>query len=94
MDIGTKLEHMLRHLKNAEPTLEHWIEFGDVGRSSEVHGILLNSGALNKDMIHMVDGLVLVVHFLAKHCGAQEKRIAKLEHQGTSDAHRARQGTR
>jgi hypothetical protein len=80
MDMGTKLEHALRHLKNAEPEIEHWMEFGDVGRSTEVHEILLNSIALNKDVIHMVDGLVLAVHFLAKKCAAQEKRIAKLEH--------------
>jgi hypothetical protein len=79
MDMGTKLEHTLRHLKNAEPRIEHWMEFGDVGRSTEVHGILLNSGALNKDMRHMVNGLVVAVHLLAKTCDALQRRIAELE---------------
>jgi hypothetical protein len=79
MDMGTKLEHALRHLKNAEPEIEHWMEFGDLGRSTEVYGVLLNSGALNKDMRGMVDGLVVAVHLLAKTCAAQEKRIARLE---------------
>lgn len=55
MDMGTKLEHALRHLKHAEPEIEHWMEFGDLGRSTEVYGVLLNSGALNKDMRHMVN---------------------------------------
>jgi hypothetical protein len=85
MDMGTKLEHVLRHLKNAEPALEHWMEFGDVGRSTEVYGVLLNSGALNRDERHMVDGLVVAVHFLAKTCAAQEKRIARLENRGRTD---------
>jgi hypothetical protein len=57
MDMGTKLEHVLRHLKNAEPAIEHWQEFGDVGRSAEASGVLLNSGWLNNDVRHMVDGL-------------------------------------
>jgi hypothetical protein len=79
MDMGTKLEHTLRQLKNAEPALEHWIEFGNVGRSDEVSGVLLNSGALNKDLRHMVDGLVVAVHLLAKTCAALQRRIAELE---------------
>ena len=79
MDMGTKLEHTLRHLKNAEPALEHWMEFGDVGRSTEVYGVLLNSGALNKDMRHMVDGLVVAVHLLTKTCAALSGRITELE---------------
>jgi hypothetical protein len=84
MDMGTILEHALRHLKNAEPALEHWMEFCDVGRSTEVYGILLNSGALNKDMQHMVDGLVVAVHLLAKTCTALERRIARLEDDQTA----------
>jgi hypothetical protein len=28
MDMGMKLEHVLRHLKNAELAIEHWQEFG------------------------------------------------------------------
>lgn len=89
MDMGTKLEHVLRHLKNAEPAIEHWMEFGDVGRSTEVYGVLLNSGALNKDLLHMVNGLVVAVHLLAKTCAAQEKRITGLENAGRRDDSRA-----
>jgi hypothetical protein len=79
MDMATKLEHTLRHLKNAEPAVEHWMEFGDVGRCTELPGVLLNSGALNKDLPHMVDGLVWAVHLLAKTCAALERRIEELE---------------
>ena len=32
MDMGMKLELVLRHLKNAEPTIEHWQTLGDFGR--------------------------------------------------------------
>jgi hypothetical protein len=78
MDTGTKLEHVLRHLKNAEPTLENWMEFGDVGRSTEVFGVLLNSGALNNDLRHMVDGLVVAVYLLTKKCVALEKARADM----------------
>lgn len=83
MDMGMKLEHVLRHLKNAEPAIEHWMEFGDIGRCTEASGVLLNSGWLSKDVRHLVDGLVLAVHLLAKTCAAQEKRIAGLENRGT-----------
>jgi hypothetical protein len=81
MDIGAKLEHTLRHLKNPEPALEHWMEFGDVGRSAEVSGVLLNSGAMNRDLHQMVDGLALAVYFLAKMCTAMERRIASFDTQ-------------
>jgi hypothetical protein len=37
MDTGLKLEHVLRYLKNTEPNIEHWMEFGNVGRSKQVH---------------------------------------------------------
>jgi hypothetical protein len=84
---------MSSHLKNAEPAIEQWQEFGDVGRSTEVSGVLLNSGWLNMDVRHMVNGLVLAVHFLDKTCAALEKRIAGLENRGpTSDVHGARAG--
>jgi hypothetical protein len=73
MDIGMKLEYVLRHLKNAEPKISHWLEFGDVGRSTEVSGVLLNSGWLNNDMRHMVDGLVLAVYLIAKKLAALER---------------------
>jgi hypothetical protein len=73
MDMGAKLEHVLRHLKNAEPVIEQWQKCGDVGRSTEVSGVLLNSGWLNNDMRHMVDGLVLAVYLLAKKCATLEK---------------------
>ncbi len=79
MDMGMKLEHVLRHLKNAEPAIEHWMEFGNLGRSTEVCGVLLNAGALNSDARHMVDGFVVAVHLLAKSCAAMEGRIAALE---------------
>jgi hypothetical protein len=79
MDMGTKLEHALRHLKNAEPAIEHWQEFADVGRSTEVSGVLLNSGWLDNDARHMVDGLVLAVHLLAKKCAALERDVARLD---------------
>jgi len=79
MDMGTKLEHVLRHLKNAEPAIEHWQEFGDVGRSTEVDGVLLNSGRLNQDARHMVDGLVLAVYLLAKKCTSLEKAMAEVD---------------
>jgi hypothetical protein len=78
MDMGMKLEHALRHLKNAEPAIEHWMELGEVGRSTEVSGVLLNSGWLNNDIRHTVDGLVLAVYLLAKKCAAMENRIARL----------------
>ena len=84
MDMGMKLEHALRHLKNAEPALEHWMEFGNLGRSTEVSGVLLNAGALNIDARHMVDGLVVAVHLLAKTCTALERRIARLEDDQTA----------
>lgn len=74
MDAPLRLERALRHLKNAEPEIEHWQEFGDVGRSTEVDGILMNAGSLEH---HMVDGLVLAVFLLAKKCAALEKEIAR-----------------
>ena len=79
MDMGMKLKHVLRHLTNAEPAIEHWMEFGEVSRSTEVSGLLLNSGWLNNDIRHKVDGLVLAVHFLAKTCATLERRVARLE---------------
>jgi hypothetical protein len=79
MDTGMKLEHVLRHLKNAEPSIEHWMEFGDVGRCAEVDGVLANAGALTHDLRHMVDGLVVIVHLLAKQCAALQRRIDQLE---------------
>lgn len=80
MDMGTKLEHVLRHLKNAEPAIEHWQTFGEVGRSVEIDGVLANAGALNRDTRHLVNGLVVSVHLLAKTCAALRKRIEELEH--------------
>jgi hypothetical protein len=82
MDMGMKLEHVLRHLKNSEPAIEHWQEFGPVGRSAEIHGVLANAGALSR---HMVDGLVVTVHLLAKSCAVLERRIATLEGQIRND---------
>jgi hypothetical protein len=78
MDTGLKLEHVLRYLKNTEPNIEHWMEFGDVGRSEQVHGVLANAGSLSR---HMVDGLVVTVHMLAKTCAGLERRIVRLESQ-------------
>src|ERR1017187_10355806 len=77
MDMGMKLEHVLRHLKNAEPAIEHWQELGEVGRSAEIGGVLANAGALNSDLRHMVDGLTVAVHMLAKTCAAMEKGTAR-----------------
>jgi hypothetical protein len=79
MDMGTKLEHVLRHLKNAEPEIQQWQTFGNVGRSTEVDGVLLNSGRLNKDVPCMVDGLVLAVFLLAKKCAALENEVARVD---------------
>jgi hypothetical protein len=76
MDAAVRLEHALRYLKNAEPEIEHWQEFGDVGRSTEVDGILMNAGSLEH---HMVDGLVMAVFLLAKKCAALEKEIARID---------------
>jgi hypothetical protein len=78
MDTGLKLEHVLRYLKNTEPNIEHWMEFGNVGRSQKVHGVVANAGSLS---LHMVDGLVVTVNLLAKTCAALERRIASLESQ-------------
>jgi len=74
MDAPLRLEHALRYLKNAEPKIEHWQVFGDVGRSTEVDGILMNAGALEH---YMVDGLALAVFLLAKKCAALEKDVAR-----------------
>jgi hypothetical protein len=79
MDMGLKLEHLLRQLKNAEPAIEHWQEFGEVGRSAEIDGVLANAGALNRDERHMADGLVVAVQLLAKTCAALSGRITALE---------------
>jgi len=76
MDAALRLEHALRHLKNAEPKIEHWQEFGDVGRSAAIDGVLPNAGSLER---HMVDGLVLAVHLLAKKCAALERDVARLD---------------
>ena len=79
MDTGMKLEHVLRHLKNAESSIQRWMEFGDVGRCAEVDGVLANAGALNQDLRHIVDGLVVTVHLLAKQDAALQRRIDQLE---------------
>jgi hypothetical protein len=74
MDAPVRLEHALRYLKNTEPEIERWQVFGDIGRSTEVDGILMNAGSLEH---RMVDGLVLAVFLLAKKCAALEKEIAR-----------------
>jgi hypothetical protein len=74
MDAAVRLERTLRYLKNAEPNIKHWAVSGDVGRSTEVDGILLNAGSLEH---HMVDGLVLAVVLLAKKCAALEREVAR-----------------
>ena len=79
MDTGLKLEHVLRHLKNNEPLIEHWMQFGDVGRCADIQGVLANAGALGRDPKHLIDGLTIAVHLLAKFCTALEIRIAELE---------------
>ncbi|HYL14230.1 MAG TPA: hypothetical protein VEV41_14405 [Terriglobales bacterium] len=70
MDAGLRLERVLRHLKNAEPEMDHWQSFGNVGRPTEVDGVLLNAGSFNLDGRRMLDGLVLAVSLLAKKCAA------------------------
>jgi hypothetical protein len=79
MDTGLKLEHVLRHLKNNEPLIEHWMQFGDVGRCADNQGVLANAGPLGRDPRHLIDGLTIAVHLLAKFCTALEARIAELE---------------
>jgi hypothetical protein len=54
------------------------MQFGDVGRSTEVFGVLLNSGWLNIEMRHMADGLVLAVYLLAEKCAALEMDATRL----------------
>lgn len=39
MDVGFKLEHVLRHFDHTEPDIEHWQKIGD-SRSTEIEGIL------------------------------------------------------
>jgi hypothetical protein len=82
MDTGFKLEHVLRHLKHAEPAIEHWQKFGNVDRSAVIDGVLANAGALNRDLPHLVDGLVVAVHLLAKRCAGLEREIQRLESWG------------
>jgi hypothetical protein len=79
MDAGLKLEHVLRHLKNNEPLIEHWMQFGDVGRCADIQGVLASAGALGRDSRHLIDGLTVAVHLLAKTCTALERRIMALE---------------
>jgi hypothetical protein len=84
MDASIRLEHALRYLKNVEPTILHWEEMGDVHRCTEVDGVVLNCGALNKDVRHMMDGLVLAVHLLAKKSAELQRRLDGLENHGTN----------
>jgi hypothetical protein len=65
MDVGFKLEHVLRHLDHTEPDMEHWQKMGD-SRSTEIEGILVNAGSFNNSAEHMLCGLVLAAHLLAK----------------------------
>jgi hypothetical protein len=78
MDAGLRLERVLRHLKNDEPEIDHWQSFGNVRKSTEVDGVLLNAGFLNQDTRHMVDGLVLAVSFLTKECAALKNELTEL----------------
>jgi len=78
MDLGFKLEHVLRHLEHTEPDIEQWQKMGD-SRSTEIEGILVNAGSFNNSADRMLSGLVLAVHLLAKKCAALEKRSQDLE---------------
>jgi hypothetical protein len=78
MDVGFKLEHVLRHLDHTEPDIENWQKMGD-SRSSEIEGILVNAGSFENSAEHMLSGLVLAVHLLAKKYAALEKRCQDLE---------------
>lgn len=69
---------LLRHMKNAEPAMEYWQSFGDVGSTTEVDGALLNAGSLNRDTRRLLDGLVLAVSLLAKKCTAMEREMARV----------------
>ncbi len=79
MDMGLKLEHVLRYLKNTEPDIQNWEKLGDTGRSTTVEGVLLNAGSFNNDTDRAVRGLVLGVFLLAKKCAALEARCQALE---------------
>ena len=79
MDTGKKLEHVLLHLKDHEPDIKHWMTLGNGGRSVEIQGVLANAGALGRDPRHLIDGLTVAVHLLAKTWTALERRIAELE---------------
>jgi hypothetical protein len=78
MDVGFKLEHVLRHLKRTEPDIEHWQQMVD-SRSIEIEGILVNAGSFDNSTNRMLGGLVLAVHLLAKKSAALEKRCRDLE---------------
>jgi len=78
MDVGFKLEHVLRHLKHTEPDIEHWQQMVD-SRSIEIEGILVNAGSFDNSTNRMLGGLVLAVHLLAKKCAALEERCQDLE---------------
>ena len=78
MDVGFKLEHVLRHLEHTEPNIKHWQEMGG-SRSTELEGILVNAGSFNNSADRTLSGLVLAVHLLAKKCAALEKRCQDLE---------------
>jgi len=78
MDAGFKLEHVLRHLMHTEPDIEHWEKMAD-SRSTVVEGLLINAGGFENSSRHMLSGLVLAVHLLAKKCAALEKRCQVLE---------------
>ena len=78
MDVGFKLEHVLRHLKHTEADITHWQEMDD-SRSTVVEGILVNAGSFENSAEHMLGGIVLAVHLLAKKCAALEKRCRDLE---------------
>ena len=76
MDAGFKLEHVLRHLMHTEPDIEHWEKMSD-SRSTVVDGLLINAGSFENSSQHMLSGLVLAVHLLAKKCAALEKRVSR-----------------
>jgi len=78
MDVGFKLEHVLRHLKHTEPDIEHWQQMVD-SRSIEIEGLLVNAGSFDNSTNRMLGGLVLAVHLLAKKCAALEQRCQGLE---------------
>jgi hypothetical protein len=73
--MGFRLEHTLRHLKETEPDLQDWQEFPHVSSSTELDGVLLNGGWLEKDTANTVDGLVLAVFLLDKQCTALRETL-------------------